>query len=151
MGYTDKWGVSGLIREAVYEDLEDVSRLAMNFLDSLPQSHNQTATGILDLGLSLINNPHGCLFVAEENTHVVGFIAGLASINPVTNQTISCELAWWVDPEYRNCKDGIMLLKAYEEWADKYDTMTVTSLSSQPVHSILKRRGYSPLETIYTR
>jgi hypothetical protein len=140
-----------LIREAVYEDLEDVGRLAMDFINSLPYSHRQSTSGCMELGLELINNPHGCLFVAEENAKVIGFIAGLASVNPVTNLSICCELAWWVDPEYRNCKDGIMLLKAYEDWADQYETVTVTSLNSQSIHSLLKRRGYHAQETIYTR
>lgn len=140
-----------MIRWAEYEDLEDVSRLAMDFLNSQPHRNLQTSTGLIELGLSLIKDENGCLIVGEKNGNVVGFLAGCAMLNPVTATWLTVELAWWVDPAHRDGKIGLGLLGMYEEWGSNYDMVTVTSLHSQPIHSILKRRGYTPLETIYTR
>lgn len=100
---------------------------------------------------------HGLLAVVEINNNVVGFCAGIKSfILGSTKAMCATELAWWIDPDHRQGKNGVALLQFMEglvqEQGIKYWTM-VSMQSSMPeqVNRMYERMGYVHSETCYTK
>ena len=66
------------------------------------------------------------------------------------------ELAWWVDPEYRQGTAGYRLLSAYQEICDDMmkrgviEYYNISTLTESPVSS-LQKRGWQPLQTTWKR
>lgn len=91
----------------------------------------------------------GGAFIAVKDGIKVG---GLGSVlvphifNPA--YSVLVELAWYVLPEHRNSRAGIMLIDAFAEYAETVADESTLSLlaSSQVNHKTLERRGYSPNE-----
>lgn len=111
-----------LIRPAFPDDkprvLEMVDRFCANTIYGELLAGATGAARVFDLCLQ-----HGAIYVAtvagnEPNTvATVGFIAGVAARSPISELLIAEEVAWWVEPEWRNSTLGPKLLGAFEHWA----------------------------------
>lgn len=88
-------------------------------------------------------------FVAKKDGVAVGAIAGLLTPN-IYNPDIKIlgEMFWYVLPEHRNGRAGLMLLKAFTKCADEIaDESALSLLSSSEVnHKTLARSGYHLME-----
>lgn len=108
---------------------------------------------------SMIEFSHqgGTLLVSERDGHPVGFLAVTAGPllgNPRVK--IAVELAWWMEPEYRNGKDSIHLIKKMEEKlrglnVKYFSMMSMQSSSPHLVNRIYEKLGYEHAETTYLR
>jgi GNAT superfamily N-acetyltransferase len=95
--------------------------------------------------------------VAEVDEKIVGFLLGLqfpALLN--ANIMVGTEIAWWVEPEYRNKPIGVKLLKYAEQQAkDKnlkfWSMMCLEQLNADGLESIYERMGYKKAERTYLR
>lgn len=93
--------------------------------------------------------------VAEEDGQPVGLIAGVCqphALNP--DLTIATELAWWVVPPKRGTRAGLLLLDAFDAWANesKAHLVNMTIEVGSPVSDrCLTRRGYAMAERQYLR
>lgn len=100
---------------------------------------------------------HGLLAVLEVEGQVRGFCAALKFpllANAATLQ--ATEIAWWVDPDARQGRNGIALMKHMEDLCRdqgvKYLNMVVMESCNPEVGAaIYEARGYSKLETTYMR
>lgn len=138
--HTDVPAIVDMAREfwshTVYEDPYD------------PESVARMATLCIDQGLMSIAQIGGCIV-----GFACGIMGGLLGNGSVRTGT---EVAWWLNPEHRNGKVGILLLKHLEDRARdagiKYWNMAYM-MSSMPeqVESIYQRLGYTKTEVIYSR
>lgn len=98
----------------------------------------------------------GMVFVSES-TQLTGFIAGLPFPCPL-NQTVTMvsELAWWVEPEYRNTGAAIRLFQALQRAAESYGALSLTmicleSIEPEKVQGIYERMGHTKTESSFVR
>ncbi len=95
--------------------------------------------------LSLKGMKDGTAFVAKNGSSYCGVIGGLLHENIFNPKykTLT-ELFWYVLPEYRNGRAGLMLLKAFDNRAKEIaDDSTLCLLPSSQVNiGSLEKRGY---------
>ena len=110
-----------MIRRATIEDAQKLAECAGKFYEH----SNCKDVGLFfdlkhtkDFAVGLIESPNGCLILAENDGVLVGFVAGvIAPWMMDRSQFIAQEQAWWINPEHRNGKYAIGLLRAFESWA----------------------------------
>lgn len=93
--------------------------------------------------------------IAEQDGQPVGLIAGLAAPHPLNPALlVATELAWWVVPPARGTRAGLLLLDAFDAWAEQSgaDLVNMTLEAGSPVSDrCLTRRGYALTERQYVR
>jgi GNAT superfamily N-acetyltransferase len=130
------------MRPATPADLPRLVEMGRRFHEAsgLPMQYDETAiTGFL-AGLvaseSIIMHDHGC----------IGGIICPAYCDP--SWLMAVELFWWAE------RDGMPLLRAFEEWAADRGAREIrmTSLASLPrADAVLRRKGYTATEISYSR
>lgn len=96
----------------------------------------------------------GGSFIARNGDVKVGGL-GSVLVHHIFNPKIKVlvELAWYVSPEHRRGRAGLMLLKAFNKRAEECADESTLSLlaSSQVNHSSLSKLGYSANEVGFLR
>jgi GNAT superfamily N-acetyltransferase len=99
----------------------------------------------------------GLFSVAEKNGQVIGFIVGVSAPCMVNrNYTVAAELAWWVEPEFRNTPDSIRLIKHIENSAKDagvalWSMMCLESQEPEKVGNMYMGMGYSRAERTFAK
>lgn len=96
----------------------------------------------------------GTAFVAKQGSMCVGAIGGLLVPNIFNSKLKTlAEVFWYVLPDYRNSRAGLLLLKAFEEKADEIaDESTLCLLPSSTVNmGTLEKRGFYLSEFAFRR
>lgn len=100
---------------------------------------------------------HGLLAILEIDGKVEGFTAGVKGPLLGNASVLSgTEIAWWVNPDARQGRNGIALMQHIEQMARdqgvKYWNMIVMESCMPEVGAaIYERMGYEKSETSYTR
>mgnify|MGYP001577507889 FL=1 len=93
--------------------------------------------------------------IAEEDGQPIGLIAGVCQPHALNQSlTIATELAWWVIGPKRGSRAGLMLLDAFDRWANDSQAhlVNMTLEVGSPVSDrCLTRRGYALAERQYLR
>ncbi len=145
-----------MIRRACVEDISAILVLARKFFEVA--GYQAMEFDLDTCAERLIHGIEGNLcFVAESNHQVVGFVLG-AVCPSIFNKNIKMgvELAWWIDPQYRNGVLGVKLLKAIEKEARNQGVSTwsmicLEALEPDKVESIYQRLGYERAERTFVR
>lgn len=90
--------------------------------------------------------------VAVRGEERLGFISAWLVQHPYNpNITLLAETFWWVAPEHRNGRAGLMLLDEFVEFArGRVNVATFSLLENSPVNDrILTSRGFRKHETAY--
>lgn len=101
-------------------DLPAVIRLAKNFHAASPyKTLSFDREKVREFAQSIIDSDktEKIAILAMEDDKPVGLIAGYTARPLFSKELISYELMWWVEPEYRHLKHGLLLIQAYEDWA----------------------------------
>lgn len=99
---------------------------------------------------------HGMLAVIDDGG-VVGFCAGCkAPLMGNANYMMGVELAWWVNPDHRNGKDAIGLMKFIEKRAKDagvhyWNMVAMESSDPDRACKIYERLGYQKTERQYMK
>ena len=145
-----------MIRLATKEDTPHILSLCLNFFNassfSSASEFNEDhvtnfISGVLDKPLT-----EGVVLLAYREKPI-GILASLKTQLMFSGEDVSCELVWWVEPEYRRSRDGLELLSAYEYWAKhvaKVSKIQVSNLTPE-VEKIYRKRGYVPQETAWIK
>jgi hypothetical protein len=118
-----------------------------------------TDASIAEAVLTNVMDNHVFLVAVERNDQgdgsedwekIIGFIAGVLAphyFNP--GITVLSELLWWVDPNYRGSRAGMLLLDTYTDIGRLRAHWTTMTLEAEsPVHPhTLEKRGYRLKET----
>ena len=143
-----------MIRSATRDDIPAIVDMAKTFWDSTVYEEPLNPETVNMLCHSCIKDNLMCVLDVDGPK---GF--GCASKIPLlANHEVMAgsELAWWIDPEYRNAGRGVELLKMLEAMAKragiKYFTM-VYMQSSMPdvVEKIYQDMGYNRHEVSYMK
>lgn len=96
----------------------------------------------------------GTAFVAKCDGIPVGALGGIVSPNLFNPSiTIVTEVFWYVLPEYRNTRAGLLLLQAYGEACEKVaDESSLSLLTTSQVNiKSIERKGYKLCENAFRR
>ena len=98
---------------------------------------------------------NGCVIVGEADGELQGMLLAQICSDPWLPQIKTLkELAWWVDPKYRNTSLGYKLLMKYVETGKKLKEQNVinnfvlTNMTVSPDFD-LGKRGWRAIETNY--
>lgn len=99
---------------------------------------------------------NGVVFLAiDGKNRPVGLLGALKTILPFSGQEVGMELAWWVKPDYRKSRAGLLLLRAFEYWCSeiaKVKVYQVSSLENLPdVERLYEKYGYKMTEKAYIK
>jgi GNAT superfamily N-acetyltransferase len=145
------------IRPARREEREGVITLAWWLIADTPYADPELLGGATRASIGAVVDhvldagERGVILVAEAGDDLVGFLAVLDLVHPMTGQHIADELGWWVVPERQRQHIGLALLRRAEAWAR--DRGLTTLRLSAPVGTALVRLygalGYRPVEIAY--
>jgi len=96
-------------------------------------------THLIEAGLST-----NTVWIVLKNDSPVGALGALCVPN-MFNPNITClvEVFWWVSPEHRSGRAGLLLLNAFLSKSDKYDESTMSLLTTSVVmNETLLKRGF---------
>lgn len=112
----------------------------------------ENAEALQTLLMTLVDNPHAAVFVAERDDAIIGLIGVLGYVHPMGGRLQASELFWWLDPKHRGA--GGFLLRRAERWAKAYGAQSLQMIApaeSPHVGEMYMRLGYEPVETSYQK
>jgi hypothetical protein len=146
-----------MIRYADLKDFDRIMEMMINFANSAPVTdyHNPQYNdrGVRHYLSALLQS--GTVIVGELNGELQGMLLAQICSDPwLPHIKTMKEIAWWVEPEYRNTSLGYKLLKKYIETGKRMKEMEVinnfvlTNMSISPDFDFGKR-GWRAVETNY--
>lgn len=111
-----------MIRKANKFDVDDVLNLLVKFRSAAP--HDFLHVNVDEVYFSKLFHQiivgNGVCYIAEKDNKLIGTIIGIITPNIWDPTTLVLnELAYWVEPEYRNGMTGYKLLKTYNDEAKR--------------------------------
>ena len=100
---------------------------------------------------------HGCIWVAEIDGVVCGFLA--AVLQPVwfsPRNRVALETVWWMDETHRGRPEGVRLLLEFERWAKAEGAQAICMSDivlegDSAAERILARLGYQVTERTFSK
>lgn len=147
-----------MIRHARYKDYDRIMEMMVNFANSAPVEdlHNpeydyrRIQNVLMNLQLK------GCVLLATDELDVAQgmLIAVMQEDLWLPHVKALKEVAWWVEPEYRNTTMGYRLLREYVKFGNELKdkglihNFTLTNMKISPDFD-LEKRGWREVETNY--
>lgn len=131
-----------MIRSATVEDMPRLLAWGKAFHKASGQPFRFDPVAVEGFLTGLMGN--GAVIVSD--TGMIGGVLSPAYCDP--EWIMAVELFWWAE------RDGLALLRAFEDWAAERGASEVrmTSLAALPrADGILRRKGYAPAEISYQK
>lgn len=137
-----------MIKIATIEDAPEILNMVLKFAENSNYFQIVSKDKIEELINNILNSTREqAIILLEEGK---GMLAAMIAEFPYGNILQATELAWWVEPEYRNTKVGQSLIEAFEFWADKVGAkIKVMSCLDDTVSKFYEKNGYKLYERIY--
>lgn len=146
------------VRYAFLEDVEEMAVKGQRFFDAtiLKNYLDYDVPSMIKTIGRLVSEDGAVAFCWEQDGQIVGGIGGM--LTPMyfnENEIAAQQLFFFVLPEYRNLK-SLRLLQAWEQWATHHGAKVIWSGAKMDDHyqgmqTMMARRGYAPLETVFIR
>lgn len=146
-----------MIRYAKIQDFDNIMQMMINFANASPYAplHDPQYDDGYIRNLLVNFMKDGAIIVGEKDGKLVGMlIALIQGDNWLPHVKSMRELAWWVEPEYRNSTIGYRLLEKYKhlgvslQQKGAIQGFTLTNMETSPNFD-LEKRGWRRLETNY--
>ncbi len=132
------------IRAATIDDLGRVVEMGAKFHAMSESRFGYDEDAASSFAKGLIEGDAGAVFLSDHG--VIGGALTPAYCCPAW--VFAVELFWWAE------KDGLALLRRFEEWAKEMgaNEVRMTSLASLPrADAVLRRKGYEQMEISYSK
>lgn len=138
------------------EDFNKLLPMAQKFYENHPHAATMGFDMESAYKLFLDMVEHGFIVVAWENDEPTGMLAMMVGPFVLNNNyKVATEILWWVSPEYRQGRRGLLMLKMAEELAkiDGCHSVTMSSLTVGPegVDKVYRHRGYIEMEKSFVK
>ena len=147
-----------ILREATPADRDQVVALALRFHGATPYAQLLVIERTRVEALFAVALATGVVLVAEaehtaEGGELVAFLALAALEHTLSGERYAEEIAWWVEPRYRDGTIGPRLLALAEAWAraDGCAFIKMVAPVGTAVGTFYDRRGYHPIETAWMK
>lgn len=145
-----------MLRDGCDKDLEAIVAMSRDFWQYTQFKDEEFQPEMVE-GMALRCMEEGLCLVYEVDHAVVGFICGIKGCLLANGDvSVGSEVAWWVNPDYRDTGAGLKLLKGIERKAKslgiKYWSM-IYMQSSMPenIKRIYDKMGYELSESLHTK
>ena len=144
-----------MVRDGVEGDIPRIVEMSKEFWHSTIYDEELEPDSII--GMARMCMESGLMSVIEVSGRVVGFAcAVMGPLLASTKALAGSEIAWWVDPEFRAGRNGILLLRHIENSAKKagikyWNMAYMESSMPESIKSMYERLGYTRTEVIYSR
>lgn len=145
-----------IVRRATEEDIPWLMVQLRAFAATVPTRHSVMGSDLYCEALlgRLIKEQY--VAIAMRDGEAVGLIAGLVQPSPFNpDLQLASELWWWVTPEERHGRAGLLLLDAYEDWVENESDAEMSNFTLETISPVsdraLTRRGYREFERQYIR
>lgn len=144
------------IREAREADLYRVFEMGVHFIVSEPRyalifqwQPEALEAFIRELAAG---DQSGILVVERDAGELLGMVVLVMVPNPFGGPPWAEEFAYWLDPPARRGRLAYQLLGAAEDWARRKGAAVLKMVApwGSQIGKLYERRGYEPLEVIYT-
>jgi N-acetylglutamate synthase-like GNAT family acetyltransferase len=144
-----------MIRAATQADVPAIVRMATTFLTSelyrrfiTPDPEN-----LRRFASSLIEQDNAEIFVVDDRTDgVVGMLAIVAMVHPMSGQRFASEVAWWINEDKRGGREAIRLLRSAEAWARAQGAESLVMIApTEHVERFYGKAGYERVESTWQR
>lgn len=146
-----------MIREATINDYEAIEDMGKKFYAEADYEKvygiKPDPKSLMRFVVSFISDKNKVILIDENKGMLMG-----AMIPWFLNDSkfIAQEMAWWVHPGQRGRKTGIMLFKAFEDWAKEKGAEVmimgaISFLNGQKVGKFYERQEMQEIETLYSR
>lgn len=148
------------IRRATLEDLPGLLRCGEGFLQEAAGAYAAPIdpTVLERIVPALLAHPEKtCVFVAERDRTIVGFLLGTVGVLWFAPQVrVAKEEAWYVQADARGGSAALRLLRAFEAWATGQGIRHAAMSAIDPLHGgtvgkFLGRQGYALTEHVYLK
>lgn len=142
-----------MIRRATHDDVPRIVAMGERFIsDVYPAAITFNGDTLAALTTNLIDGA-GVVFVAESATgDVIGMIALIVLMQPMSGETVATELVWWIHPDVRGGRAALELLAKAEEWAKSNGAKRLQMIApSDKVCRFYERLGFQRVEVAYMR
>ena len=151
--------MSYTIRDANQSDIIDILLLCKQFAKEVPDflaTSNIDTTKISNSLQDLIDSPYGFVKVICYNETIVGSLISVASEMLFNSNLIAQELMFWIEPDHRNGKTSVKIIKEYVKWAEDIDCSlvrlsTVDKCTGSKAGLLFQRQGFSCAEECYIK
>jgi GNAT superfamily N-acetyltransferase len=128
----------------------DVSRFVELGLRFYAEEGNREASAhqLVRFAISHLQNEDRVFLVAGDP--IAAILCGVMAPHYLTGEPTACKTAWYALPAARGL--GAHLLRAFESWARaKGARRLIVAGRLDRTLTLLSRRGYAPLETVYAK
>lgn len=142
------------VRKSTLEDLSTLCTLVHKFILYSPYTSLVNNTTVDTLITSILNTTDNTkvILTYEDTEGIKGFIAGFTTPFIYGSILQASELAWWVEPEYRNSSIGDNLLSSFEQWAtDAGASIVCMSSLNDKLDMYYEKNGYKFYEKTYMK
>lgn len=151
--------MSYTIRDANQSDIIDILLLCKQFAKEVPDflaTPDIDTTKISNSLQELIESPYGFVKVICYNEMIVGSLISVASEMLFNSNLIAQELMFWIEPDHRNGKTSVKIIKEYVGWAEDIGCSlvrlsTVDKSTGSKAGLLFKRQGFSCAEESYVK
>lgn len=143
-----------IIRNGTPADRFRLVEMATRFILSSPYGTILKVEPELMLALVDTMLENGVVWVAElEPGQVVGMLGIWQATHPFDGRKVADEIAWWVEPEYRNTSAGWRLFTYMEGWCvqNRLHMVKMVAPEGSPVADFYQRMGYQAVETTWIK
>jgi GNAT superfamily N-acetyltransferase len=141
-----------MIRDATIEDLDAIVAMGEDFLKgSLFGHHIPTRpTALRAFAERLVTMEDATILLALEGDLPVGMLALVVWVNPMFDERVATEFAWWVHPDRRGI--GVRLLKRGTQWGkDHGATALQMGAPNDKVARFYEACGFELVEMLYQK
>lgn len=138
-----------MIRRAKASDLLELLRLGKESADEFDEdfSYLQAQNYITQS----LNDPISfCPLVIDMNSMLQGYLLGGIVRSNFSDSVQGIECHWYVSPNHRKSRYGVLLLEAFEGWvkAKGVGSLIVSSGRDPRLEELLRRRGYNKMSSL---
>lgn len=143
-----------IVRKAKEEDAIEFAVLAKQFAKESKGGWKVDMDKTLENFKGGLNNPEFFFWVVEDDDTIVGMLVGATNSPLFTKQVTAVELAWYMQPAYRDGRTALKLFDAFEKWAreKECDFITMADLPEvADLSALYERKGYKLTEKAYIK
>ena len=82
--------------------------------------------------------------LVDDNEVTQGFLIGITSEIPFSEEKVAMELAWWVEPQARGTRKSVEMVLAFKEWAKRVDCKVAQM-------SMIENTGTDKIDKLYIK
>lgn len=83
----------------------------------------------------LLSNPNGVVLIADDESQIIGMMAGFASEHFFSQQLFASDFVLFIEPEHRGGTAAMRLVKEFEKWATDLGVAEIVLGISTEVHA----------------